>query len=77
MRLRTCLGALLLGLCACTGFSGAIPGAVRIDVDGTSVEFKKKPEPPGARPSAGSPAPAAGGGRCAAALRRSSRPGGR
>ena len=50
MRLRTCLGTLLLSLCACTEFSGAIPGAVRIDVDGTSVEFKKKPEPPAPAP---------------------------
>lgn len=52
MRLRACLGTLLLGLCACTEFSGAIPGAVRIDVDGTSVEFKKKPEPPAPAPPA-------------------------
>lgn len=54
MRLRTCLGTLLLGLCACTELRNAIPGAVRIDVDGTSVEFNKKPPPPAPAPA---PAP--------------------
>jgi hypothetical protein len=57
MRLRTCLGSLLLSLCACTEFSGAIPGAVRIDVDGTSLEFKKKPVEVAPAP-APSPSPA-------------------
>jgi hypothetical protein len=55
MRLRTCLGTLLLALSACTQLGNAIPGAVRIDVDGTSVEFKKKP---GAEAPAPAPAPA-------------------
>ena len=50
MRLRTCLGALLLGPCACVGLPNTIPGAVRIDVDGSILEFKKKPEPPAPAP---------------------------
>ena len=46
MRLRTCLGTLLLGLSACAGLPNTIPGAVRIDVDGSTLEFKKKPDAP-------------------------------
>jgi hypothetical protein len=59
MRLRTCLGGLLLGLSACAGFTGAIPGDVRIDVDGSSLVFKKKPEPPAPVPPAPAPEPPA------------------
>lgn len=50
MRLRACLGSLVLGLSACA----QIPGAIRIDVDGGSLEFKKKPAPPAPAPA---PAP--------------------
>jgi len=59
MRFRTCLGGLLLGLSACVGFPATIPGAVRIDVDGSSLEFKKKPEPPAPVPAPPVPAPEA------------------
>jgi hypothetical protein len=60
MRLRTCLGALLLGPSACVGLPNTIPGAVRIDVDGSVLEFKKKPEPPApAAPPAPQPPPPA------------------
>jgi len=60
MRLRTCLGAILLGLSACAGFPDAIPSAVRVDVDGSSLEFKKKPAPPAApAPPAPTPEPPA------------------
>jgi hypothetical protein len=58
MRLRTCLGGLLLGLSACVGFPETIPSAVRIDVDGSSLEFKKKPAPPEPAPAPAAPAPA-------------------
>ena len=47
MRLRTCLGIVALGLGACA----SLPELVRIDVDGTSVEFKKKPDPPAPAPA--------------------------
>lgn len=57
MRLRTCLGGLLLGLSACVGFPDTIPSAVRIDVDGSSLEFKKKPEPPAPAPIPPAPTP--------------------
>lgn len=56
MRLRTCLWAILPGLSACVGFPDAIPSAVRIDVDGSSLEFKKKPAPPAA-PAPAQPTP--------------------
>jgi hypothetical protein len=55
MRLRTCLGAILLGLSACVGFPDTIPNAVRIDVDGSSLEFKKKPAPDAPVPPARAP----------------------
>jgi hypothetical protein len=51
MRLRTCLGGLLLGLSACVGFPDTIPGDVRIDVDGSSLVFKKKPSAPAPAPA--------------------------
>jgi hypothetical protein len=41
MRLRACLGFILLGLTACQG----LPSIVRIEVDGSSLQFQKKPEP--------------------------------
>jgi len=50
MRLRACLGGLVLGLSACA----QIPGAIRIDVDGSTLELKKKPAPPASVPA---PAP--------------------
>jgi hypothetical protein len=59
MQLRTCLGVLLLGLSACVGFPDTIPSAVRIDVDGSTLEFKKKPEPPAPAPNPPATAPAA------------------
>ena len=46
MRLRVCLGILLLGASACAN----LPELVRIDVDGNSVELKRKPEPPAPEP---------------------------
>jgi hypothetical protein len=51
MRLMTCLGLILLGGCA------QLPDAVRVDVDGSSVEFKKKPTvPPPPPPATNAPA---------------------
>lgn len=44
MRLRACLGTLLLALGACAH----IPEIVRIEVDGSTIEFKKKPGTPAA-----------------------------
>ena len=42
MRLRACLGTLMLFvLAACE----TLPRNVKIDVDGRTFEFKKKPEP--------------------------------
>ena len=52
MRLKACLGIALLGLGACT----TVPGFIRLDVDGTTVEFKK-PEPEPAPPAPAAPAP--------------------
>jgi len=52
MRLRACLGGLMLGASACA----QIPGETRIDVDGSTLEFKKKPAPP-APPPAPAPQP--------------------
>lgn len=44
MRLRACLGLILL----CSGACTHIPGFVRVDVDGSTLEFKKErvPETP-------------------------------
>jgi hypothetical protein len=42
MRLRACLGFMLLGLSACQ----SLPSIVRIEVDGSILQFQKKPEPP-------------------------------
>ena len=52
MRLRACLGIVALGLGACAH----LPEMVRIEIDGTSVEFKKEPAPP-VPPSAPADAP--------------------
>ncbi|HVQ09375.1 MAG TPA: hypothetical protein VMS43_13160 [Allosphingosinicella sp.] len=38
MRLRACLGLMLLGLTACQG----LPSIVRIEIDDTSLQFRKK-----------------------------------
>lgn len=42
MRLRACLALALFGLSACQG----LPSIVRIEVDGSTLQFQKKPEPP-------------------------------
>ena len=42
MRPRVCLGILLLGVTACTH----LPEVVRIEIDGSTVEMKRKPDPP-------------------------------
>lgn len=51
MRLRACLGIILLGLTACQ----SLPSVVRIEVDGSTLQFQKKPEPP-APPAPDAPA---------------------
>jgi hypothetical protein len=51
MRLRACLGFMLLGLTACQ----SLPSIVRIEVDGSSLQFQKKPGPP-APPAPDTPA---------------------
>ena len=48
MRLRACIGIMLLGLTACE----SLPSIVRIEVDGSSLQFQKKPEPPASNQSA-------------------------
>jgi hypothetical protein len=48
MRLRACLGLILLGLSACE----SLPSAVLIDIDGSTLQFQKKPEPPVPPPAA-------------------------
>ena len=55
MRLRTCLGIAVLGLGACT----TLPELVRIEVDGNSVEVKRKPGLPPPPPAPVPPPPAA------------------
>ena len=42
MRLTACLGVVLLGASACTH----LPANLRVDLDGNSVEFRKKPVAP-------------------------------
>lgn len=42
MRHQASLAILLLALAACA----TVPAFVRLDVDGSTVEYKKKPEPP-------------------------------
>ncbi len=42
MRLRACLALVLIGLGACQ----SLPSIVRIEVDGSTLQFQKKPEPP-------------------------------
>jgi len=49
MRLRACLGFILLGLTACE----SLPALIRVEVDGSSVEFKKQPEPAASNLSTG------------------------
>ena len=39
MRLRVCFGIILVGVTA-------LPQLVRSDIDGSTVELKRKPEPP-------------------------------
>lgn len=46
MRLRACLGTIALGLSACAN----LPELVRIQVDGNSIEVKRKPDPPAPAP---------------------------
>ena len=46
MRPRVCLGIILLGASACA----TLPELVRIDVDGSTVELKRKPDPPAPDP---------------------------
>lgn len=43
MRLRACLGMMLPALAGCQ----SLPSAIRIEVDGSTLEFKKKEAPPG------------------------------
>ena len=52
MRHLAGIGAMLLALTGCQG----LPGLVRIDVDGSTLVFKKK-EPPSPEPPAPSPEP--------------------
>jgi hypothetical protein len=50
MRPRACLGALMLvALAACE----TLPQNVKIDVDGRTIELKKKPDPAPEPPDAG------------------------
>jgi hypothetical protein len=42
MRLRVCLGLVLLGLSACE----TLPTLVRVEIDGGSIEVKRKPDAP-------------------------------
>lgn len=55
MRLRACLGMIVLGLGGCAH----IPAHLMLDVDGSIVEFKKK-EPPVPAENAAEPVPDAG-----------------
>jgi hypothetical protein len=52
MQLKACLGFALLALGACE----TIPSLVRVEVDGSTVEFKKKQEPPAAPAPTSAPA---------------------
>ncbi len=47
MQLRACLGLVLLGLGACAALPGlaGLPGHILVDVDGSTIELKKKPVP--------------------------------
>lgn len=51
MRLRVCLGSALLATGACS----TLPGTIRVDVDGNSVEVRRKPEAPPPAPPAPAP----------------------
>lgn len=55
MRLRACLGVISLGLGGCAN----IPAHLLLDVDGSVVEFKKKPPPAQAAENEVEPAPEA------------------
>ncbi|HST35845.1 MAG TPA: hypothetical protein VLK25_04355 [Allosphingosinicella sp.] len=52
MRLRACLGMIALGLGGCAH----IPAYLMLDVDGSTVEFRKK-EPPAPAENGAAPAP--------------------
>lgn len=47
MRPSACLGLILFA----TGGCAQIPELVRVDVDGSTLEFKKKPAPPAVPPA--------------------------
>ena len=55
MRHLAGIGLLLLGLAGCQ----SLPALLRIEVDGSTLEFKKK-EPPAPEPPAEPPAPEGG-----------------
>ncbi len=60
MRLIACSGIILLALGACTN----LPKSIRIEVDGSTVEFKKNPAVEAAEPGpAERPAPSDAPGR--------------
>lgn len=58
MRRFAGIGIMLLALAGCQ----SLPAFVRIEVDGSTLEFKKKeppaPEPPASEPDSGADAPA-------------------
>ncbi len=54
MRLRACLGFMLLA----TGACATLPETIRIDVDGNRLEVKRKPDAPAPAPEAPTPEPA-------------------
>jgi hypothetical protein len=58
MRRFAGIGLMLLALAGCQ----SIPSAIRVEVDGSTLEFKKKqppaPEPPTPEPDTGADAPA-------------------
>ena len=61
MQLRACLGLVLLGLSACAALPGlaGLPGHILVDVDGSTIELKKKvPETPPATEAAAPDDPA-------------------
>lgn len=47
MRLRACLGMMLLTLTGCH----SLPAIIRIEVDGSTLEFKKVPPEPDTPPA--------------------------
>ena len=58
MRRLACIGIMLLALAGCQ----SLPALLRIEVDGSTLEFKKKhpkaPEPAGREPDGATDAPA-------------------